>query len=75
MLEGILPNGIIYRKKMAFPTPLKFMFQNELKDYARILMLSDNTKLHHAFKVERIEKLISVHNANKYDHHKTESYK
>jgi len=51
------------------------MFQNELKDYARILMLSDNTKLHHAFKVERIEKLISVHNANKYDHHKTESYK
>ena len=71
MMEGILPNDIIYRKKMGFPTPLKLMFQNELKDYAKNLLLSDNTKLHQFFKVERIQQLITEHNANKYDHHKT----
>ncbi len=71
MMEGILPNDIIYRKKMGFPTPLKLMFQNELKEYARNLLLSDNTKLHQFFNVERIKQLIEEHNANKYDHHKT----
>lgn len=71
MMEGILPDNIIYRKKMGFPTPLKMMFQNELKDYAENLLLSSNTKVHKFFKVERIEQLISEHNANKYDHHKT----
>lgn len=71
MMEGILPNDIIYRKKMGFPTPLKLMFQNELRDYAQDLLLSDNTKLHQFFKVERIKQLIEEHNADKYDHHKT----
>lgn len=71
MMEGILPSEIIYRKKMGFPTPLKLMFQNELKNYAKDLLLSDNTKLHQFFKVERIQQLITEHNANKYDHHKT----
>jgi asparagine synthase (glutamine-hydrolysing) len=71
MMEGILPNGIIYRKKMGFPTPLKLMFQNELRDYAEKLLLSDDTKLHQFFRKERIEQLIQEHNADKYDHHKT----
>ncbi|MDB2373830.1 asparagine synthase (glutamine-hydrolyzing) [Psychrosphaera haliotis] len=71
MMEGILPNDIIYRKKMGFPTPLKLMFQNELREYAKDLLLSDNTKLHQFFKLERIKQLIEEHNADKYDHHKT----
>jgi asparagine synthase (glutamine-hydrolysing) len=70
MMEGILPNDIIYRKKMGFPTPLKLMFQNELRDYAKDLLLSNKTKLHQFFKVERIHQLIEEHNADKYDHHK-----
>ena len=56
---------------MGFPTPLKLMFQNELRDYAKDLLLSDNTKLHQFFKIERIKQLIEEHNADKYDHHKT----
>ena len=71
MMEGILPDEIIYRKKMGFPTPLKMMFQKELKDYAHSLLLSDDTKLHKFFKIERIRQLVEEHNANKYDHHKT----
>jgi len=71
MMEGILPNDIIYRKKMGFPTPLKLMFQNELRDYAEKLLLSEQTKLHQFFKKDRIEQLITEHNNNKYDHHKT----
>jgi asparagine synthase (glutamine-hydrolysing) len=71
MMEGILPNDIIYRKKMGFPTPLKLMFQNELRDYAENLLLSNDTQLLQFFKIERIEQLIQEHNADKYDHHKT----
>lgn len=71
MMEGILPNDIIYRKKMGFPTPLKLMFQNELRTYAENLLLSEETKLHQFFKKARIEQLIQEHNNDKFDHHKT----
>jgi len=71
MMEGILPHDIIYRKKMGFPTPLKLMFQNELRDYAEKLLLSSETKLLQYFIKSRIEQLIEEHNSNKYDHHKT----
>jgi asparagine synthase (glutamine-hydrolysing) len=71
MMEGILPNDIIYRKKMGFPTPLKLMFQNELRAYAENLLLSDETKLLKFFKKSRIEQLIKEHNNDKFDHHKT----
>jgi len=71
MMEGILPNEIIYRKKMGFPTPLKLMFQNELRDYAEDLLLSEKTKLHQFFQSSRIRQLIQEHNENKFDHHKT----
>jgi len=71
MMEGILPNDIIYRKKMGFPTPLKLMFQNELRSYAENLLLSDETKLLQFFKKSRIKQLIEEHNNDKFDHHKT----
>ncbi len=71
MMEGILPRDIIYRKKMGFPTPLKLMFQNELRSYAENLLLSEETKLHQFFKKSRIEQLIIEHNNDKFDHHKT----
>lgn len=71
MMEGILPNDIIYRKKMGFPTPLKLMFQNELREYAQNLLLAQDSRVHKFFKEERIAQLIEEHNADKYDHHKT----
>lgn len=71
MMEGILPKEIIYRKKMGFPTPLKLMFQNELKDYAHDLLLSDNAKILRFFNQQRIAQLIHEHNSDKFDHHKT----
>jgi len=71
MMEGILPNDIIYRKKMGFPTPLKLMFQNQLRDYAENLLLSAETKLNQFFKKSRIEQLFQEHNNDKFDHHKT----
>ena len=71
MMEGILPKDIIYRKKMGFPTPLKLMFQNELRAYAENLLLSADTKLHQFFKKARIKQLIQEHKNDKFDHHKT----
>ena len=69
-MEGILPKEIIYRKKMGFPTPLKLMFQNELREYAEELLLSGQSRVHQFFRKERISQLIAEHNSNKYDHHR-----
>ncbi|WNC68454.1 asparagine synthase (glutamine-hydrolyzing) [Thalassotalea nanhaiensis] len=71
MMEGILPKNIIYRKKKGFPTPLKLMFQHELKGYVEEVLLSDNAKVHQYFKVGKIKELIDEHNGNKSDHHRT----
>lgn len=70
MMEPILPKEIIYRPKMGFPTPLKLMFQNELRDYSTNLLLKEFAKLHEYFDKSRIKQLLDEHCANKYDHHK-----
>jgi len=70
MMEPILPKEIIYRPKMGFPTPLKLMFQNELRDYSTNLLLKEFAKLHKYFDKSRIKQLLDEHCANKYDHHK-----
>ncbi|MBA6381814.1 asparagine synthase (glutamine-hydrolyzing) [Colwellia sp. BRX10-6] len=70
MMEGILPRKIIYRKKMGFPTPLKLMFQNDLREYTAGLLLSDETRLTEYFKLSRIQQLIDEHNNDKFDHHR-----
>jgi len=70
MLEGLLPEEIIYRKKMGFPTPLKVMFQTNMKDYAIDLLLASNAKTHAYFKKNQIETLLKQHIEGKIDHHR-----
>jgi asparagine synthase (glutamine-hydrolysing) len=70
MLEGLLPDQIIYRKKMGFPTPLKLMFQNEMKDYAYALLLNSNTKVHQYFEKNIIKNLLDQHAQSQHDHHR-----
>jgi asparagine synthase (glutamine-hydrolysing) len=70
MVEGLLPESIIYRKKMGFPTPLKLMFQNEMKDYAFDLLLNSNAIIHQYFDKNTIQLLLEQHAQSKNDHHR-----
>ena len=70
MMEGLLPDEIIYRQKMGFPTPLKLMFQGELKDYSNSLLLNDKAKLNTYFDKNVIRKTLEEHQQGKKDHHR-----
>ncbi len=70
MMEGILPNEIIYRKKMGFPTPLKRMFQGDLATYARDTLASSSTQITDYFGNAAISKILDEHIAGKVDHHR-----
>ncbi|MFT6905419.1 MAG: asparagine synthase (glutamine-hydrolyzing) [Oleiphilaceae bacterium] len=70
MMKGILPDEIINRKKMGFPTPLKMMFQGEMSDYAFDTLNSSDTKIHQYFDKSVIKRTLEEHTANKHDHHR-----
>ncbi len=70
MMEGILPEPIIKRKKMGFPTPLKLMFQGEMADYARARLLSDETRLYEYFKSSVIRSMLDDHISGRQDYHR-----
>ncbi len=70
MMEGLLPEEVIYRPKMGFPTPLKLMFQGELRGYADDLLLSANAKLHDIFRKDAIRRVLAEHSSKQKDHHR-----
>lgn len=70
MMADILPNEIIYRKKMGFPTPLKLMFQGGLQGYTRDLLLDGGSDIHSYFKKSAIENILNEHSSGKVDHHR-----
>ena len=70
MMEGLLPDEIIYRKKMGFPTPLKLMFQDALKDYSSNLLLASESKIMQYFERSVVERLLTEHQSGQSDHHR-----
>ncbi|MEN8140615.1 MAG: asparagine synthase (glutamine-hydrolyzing) [Thermodesulfobacteriota bacterium] len=70
MMESVLPREIIHRQKMGFPTPLKMMFENELYEYTRDVLLSEAAYIGTYFKKERMKLLLEEHLSQKMDHHR-----
>ena len=70
MMADVLPPQIIHRKKMGFPTPLKFMFQQALADYAREVLTDSSCMLHRYFNAGVMEGLVQDHIKKKQDHHR-----
>lgn len=70
MLRGVLPQEIVYRKKMGFPTPLEFMFQNELADYAHDVLTSTSAKIGEFFVTGEIRRLLREHVTKVRDNHR-----
>ena len=70
IVEGLLPDEIINRKKMGFPTPLKLMFQGALQEYSNDLLRNPNSRISAYFNRTCIDSLLDEHQSNQSDHHR-----
>jgi asparagine synthase (glutamine-hydrolysing) len=60
-MEGILPDKILYRKKMGFGVPLVHWFKKDLTEYARDILLSKETRERGLFNPPYIRSLLTDH--------------
>ena len=65
-----LPEAIVQRRKMGFPTPIELMFRGELYGYARQLLLSPAALSRGYFDRGRIEKLLDDHRDGRAQNHR-----
>lgn len=56
--EGVVPNDVLYRKKMGFPVPLNDWFGGDFNKYARKLLLSERAKKRNLYRIGNIEDLL-----------------
>ena len=61
VLQGIIPDEVMYRPKMGFGIPIHSWFRDELKDYAYELLLSPKAISRNMFKEEAVRKLLDTH--------------
>jgi len=66
MMEGKLPDNIIYRPKKGFGIPLSHWIRHELKDSIRETLFEKDDLFSHAF----VEKMFSEHQSQKANHRK-----
>jgi asparagine synthase (glutamine-hydrolysing) len=69
-LAGRLPQRIIDRKKMGFPTPLEMMFRGELFDYASDLLLSPRAMERGYFDRAAVHKMLTEHRSSRASNHR-----
>ena len=65
ILEGRLPQSILQRRKMGFPTPLEIMFRGELFSYAHEILLSKEATDRGYFERREVERLLLDHRSGK----------
>lgn len=70
LMKGKLPDSIIERKKMGFPTPLAIMFKTKLFAYASDTLLSKQAMGRGYFQEKTIRKILNEHQTGKADHHR-----
>lgn len=66
--KPMLPEGILYRKKMGFSVPLASWFRNEIKDIAQRYLIEQAEGLKRIFKHDEIKKIWNEHQSNQADH-------
>lgn len=60
-MEGILPDDILYRRKMGFGVPLVHWFKKDLTAYAHDLLLSREARQRGIFNPAEVETLLATH--------------
>lgn len=66
--KPLLPDDILYRKKMGFSVPLDSWFRNEIKDIAQRYLLAENTGLSRYFKQEVVKQFWQQHQQGAHQH-------
>jgi len=69
-LRGLLPERIVRRRKMGFPTPLERMFRGELFTYANDLLLSRCALERGYFQRREVERLLHQHHSGRMPNHR-----
>lgn len=67
-MADILPKSVRSRKKHAFAVPIAEWLRNELKDYARDILLSKTSIDRGYFNPARVEEIVDEHQTGKKDH-------
>lgn len=57
--EGMIPDEVLYRKKMGFPVPLNNWFGGHFNEYAKEILLSKEAQKRGIFNIENIEKWLN----------------
>lgn len=66
--KPMLPDGILYRKKMGFSVPLASWFRNEIKDLAQRYLIEQAQGLKNIFNHDHIITLWNEHQSAEADH-------
>jgi asparagine synthase (glutamine-hydrolysing) len=69
-MEPYLPNEILHRGKMGFPTPLAMMFKGELRGYVEDVLGSDRFLERGYFRPDAVRGMLAEHAAGERDHHR-----
>jgi asparagine synthase (glutamine-hydrolysing) len=65
---GLLPDDIIHRKKHGFGVPVGRWFRENLRDYARAILLDPVTLARDYFRADALERLLNKHTAGQRNH-------
>jgi asparagine synthase (glutamine-hydrolysing) len=67
-VEDLLPNSIVHRQKMGFPTPWAYWLAGPVLDNLRNLLMETRTLERGLFRAEGIRRLFAEHTAGHHDH-------
>jgi asparagine synthase (glutamine-hydrolysing) len=70
IMKGRLPESIIHRKKMGFPTPLEIMFRKDLFGYVSDILLSSSAIGRGYFRRDFVEGMLTRHRKNEASYHR-----
>lgn len=65
-MRGIVPDSVLYNRKLGFPVPIRHWLQNELYEWAKNLIEESPTD--HLFNKEYVLELLEAHRFGKIDY-------
>lgn len=57
--ENMIPNKILYRKKMGFPVPLNNWFGGHFNEYAKSILITEKSKKRNIYNIENLKKWLN----------------
>ena len=65
-VEGIVPNDVLYRKKLGFPVPIRHWLKDEMYEWA--LQIINDSQTDHLLKTTYVVDLLNKHKSGKIDY-------